>query len=127
MSALIGIACYLTRFDSLRLRRVYILFDPRTGLNKYDLAMLQFLDAHCHASSSSSTLRFTVQAVLTKMDLIPRGKIQAATDKMRMEITGACPTCLPPIITTVRTVPRFGVEEMRESIVEACGIGEIAV
>jgi GTP-binding protein len=84
--------------------------------------MLRSLNKQCQAISDA---QFTLQAVITKADTIPPGQVATAIPKMRKKIFEIAPFCLPPIITSANMQPRFGVDEMRTSIIEACGIGRI--
>jgi GTP-binding protein len=84
--------------------------------------MLHTLNEQCQAFSGT---RFTLQAVITKADTVPVDQVATMIPKMRQQIFEAAPFCLPPIITSATMQPRFGIEEMRRSIVEACGIGRI--
>jgi GTP-binding protein len=82
--------------------------------------MLRTLNERCLATSS---VAFTLQAVITKADAIPPEDIEQVIPKIRRQIFEAAPTCLPPIITSALMRPQFGIEETRRSIVEACGLG----
>lgn len=104
----------------IRLRRVYILFNAKHGINETDAVMLRSLNDRCLASAGS---RFTLQAVITKADTIPIEQVDKIIPMMRKQIFEAAPTCLPPVISSVRMKPQFGIEEMRKSIVEACELG----
>lgn len=101
-----------------RLRRIYILFNAKHGLSEVDEAMLQHLDEKCQGSESNLTL----QAVITKADTVPSKDLSSRISKMRQQINEASMNCLPPIITSSNTSPPFGIEEVRKSIVEACGL-----
>jgi GTP-binding protein len=98
------------------LRRIYILFNAKHGISQVDEAMLESLDARCQAS------HLTLQAVITKADAIPRGRAVNAILKMRAKVLQAAPTCLPAIVTSANMKPPFGIEEVRKSIAEACGL-----
>jgi GTP-binding protein len=78
--------------------------------------MLASLDAKCQGS------RFTLQAVITKADTIPIGNAWKTISKMRTRVTQVAPTCLPAIVTSANMKPLFGIEEVRKSIAEACGL-----
>lgn len=105
-----------------RLRRVYILFNAKHGINSFDSSMLRTLNEQCQAFSAA---KFTLQAVITKADAVPVEQVATVIPKMRQQIFEAAPFCLPPIITSATMQPRFGIDEMRKSIVEASGIGRI--
>ena len=99
---------------------MYILFNAKHGLNEVDRMMLRSLDEQCQASGG---LRWTLQAVITKTDSLRMGELAKAVKEIQAGIFEAAPTCLPPILTSVRQQPYMGVDRVRESIVEACGLG----
>ena len=99
-----------------------MLFNAKHGLNDFDRAMLADLGGRCMASGGTL---FTLQAVITKIDAIPLTDVKSRLQTMQKEIFEAAPACLPPVITAAAKHPRLGIEELRASIVEACGIGRI--
>ncbi|TFK21489.1 P-loop containing nucleoside triphosphate hydrolase protein [Coprinopsis marcescibilis] len=101
------------------LRRIYILFNAKHGLNNFDRGMLEHISQKL--LSARGTQPFTLQAVITKADLVPPGKLSEVITKMRKEIFASAPLCLPPIITSCEMNPAFGVDKVRESIAQACG------
>jgi GTP-binding protein len=104
------------------LKRVYILFAAKHGLNEADRAMLSSLGEQAMASGGTA---FTLQAVITKIDAVPLDKVKTTLAQMRKEIFELAPACLPPLVTHAENHPRLGIEELRASIVEACGIGRV--
>ena len=78
--------------------------------------MLQSLDAKC------GDAKFTLQAIITKLDTVPPGDAAKAVTRMRTQIFEAAPTCLPTILTSANMQPPFGIEEVRKSVAEACGL-----
>jgi len=107
------------------LKRIYVLFNAKHGLNEYDQQMLQDLDQQCQSSEGQ---KFTVQAIITKLDLLTTVNDSTATDqlkKIQKDIFDAAPTCLPPILTSTVKYPYLGIREVRQSIVEACGVGRV--
>lgn len=102
------------------LRRVYILFNAKHGLNGYDTQMLSHLSTFL--VSPSGTQPFTLQAVITKIDTVPVGKVQGSLEKMRKDIFAFAPLCLPPIVTSSLMSPPFGIDLVRRNIAEACGL-----
>ncbi|KAA1468941.1 P-loop containing nucleoside triphosphate hydrolase protein [Dentipellis sp. KUC8613] len=108
---------YLRRREELR--RVYILFNSTHGLNEADKIMLRDLDAR---SQSWEGNHWTFQAILTKADKATQADAPSRIAKIREEIFEAAPTCLPPIVTAAGLSPPFGIDEVRNSIAEACGI-----
>ncbi|THH10560.1 hypothetical protein EW146_g8329 [Bondarzewia mesenterica] len=101
------------------LRRVFVLFNAKHGLNEADRLMLQNLDALCQASGD---MRWTLQAIITKVDTVPKQLVATTIPALQKEIFEIAPTCLPPIITAALKHPRLGIEEIRQSIAEACGL-----
>ena len=98
------------------MKRVYILFNAKHGLNAADRLMLQSLDARFQASGGAG---WTLQAVLTKVDTIEG---TGALPALQREIFELAPTCLPPVVTSALKHPRLGIEELRRSIAEACAL-----
>ncbi|RDX54160.1 P-loop containing nucleoside triphosphate hydrolase protein [Lentinus brumalis] len=103
------------------LRRVFILFSAKHGLNEVDRMMLQSLDEQCQTSGG---LRWTVQAIITKADSLRPGELAKAVKDIQQDIFETAPTCLPPILTAAHEQPHFGVDIVRQSIMEACGLGK---
>lgn len=83
--------------------------------------MLQSLDAHCQ---SSGGLRWTLQAIITKVDTLRSSELQNTIKDIQRDIFETAPTCLPPILTSAHQQPHFGVDAMRASIAEACGLAK---
>lgn len=82
--------------------------------------MLQNLDQQCQ---SSGGLKFTLQAIITKADSLLKTKAPAgAIERIQEDIFEAAPTCLPAIVTAALKQPHVGIEEVRRSITEACGL-----
>jgi GTP-binding protein len=125
VSALLLVVGRASRHLFARLRRVYILFNAKHGMNETDIAMLKSLNDRCLSSAAGSAL--TLQAVITKADVILPEQVEQIIPKMRKQIFDAAPTCLPPIITSALMRPQFGIQEMRGSIIEACGLGSMAM
>ncbi|KAJ3575573.1 hypothetical protein NP233_g1003 [Leucocoprinus birnbaumii] len=104
------------------LRRVYILFNAKHGLNSYDKGMLE------HLSNLMLTPRgtqpWTLQSVITKADTIPVDDISTAINKIRKEIFDVAPLCLRPIVTSTEMTPPFGIDQLRENIIDACGLNK---
>ncbi|PPQ85284.1 hypothetical protein CVT25_010057 [Psilocybe cyanescens] len=102
------------------LKRIYILFNAKHGLNETDKQML------AHLSDSLMTDRgtqpFTLQSIITKADTVPVAKLQTVLSAMKKDIWDAAPLCLSPIVTSAEMSPPFGVDQVRQSITEACGL-----
>ena len=101
-----------------RLKQVYIVFNGKHPLNSYDTNML----AHLSQIIISQRERFTLQAVITKLDDVEPTKVDDNVRQIRMDIQKATQFCLPPILTSVYMNPNFGVEELRRNIEKACGL-----
>lgn len=78
--------------------------------------MLRTLDEKCRDAE------FTMQAIITKLDIVPPGGAAEAVARMRTQILEAAPTCLPAILTSANMQPPFGIDEVRKSVAEACGL-----
>jgi GTP-binding protein len=81
--------------------------------------MLESLNARTRANSGT---RFSLQAVITKLDAIPLTDVKTALSRLRQEIWEAAPLCLPAIATTAVKHPHLGIEAVRGSITQACGL-----
>ncbi|KAI9509685.1 P-loop containing nucleoside triphosphate hydrolase protein [Russula earlei] len=105
--------------DSRReLRRVYILLNAKHGPSEADKQMLQHLDERVRSCDA----KWTLQAIITKADLVSPPKLNAAVECIRRAILENAPTCLPPIVTASLKSNGLGVNDVRRSIVEACGL-----
>ncbi|KAH6888961.1 P-loop containing nucleoside triphosphate hydrolase protein [Coprinopsis sp. MPI-PUGE-AT-0042] len=100
------------------LRRVYILFNAKHGLNNFDRQMLEHLSQKLISEDGKQP--WTLQAVITKADLVPSGSLATTITQMRKEIFAAAPLCLPPIITSCEMSPSFGIDKVRTNIAQAC-------
>ncbi|KXN83964.1 putative GTP-binding protein EngB [Leucoagaricus sp. SymC.cos] len=102
------------------LRRVYILFNAKHGLNAFDAGMLEHLSRFL--LTPRGTQPWTLQSIITKVDTIPADKIVAVITKIRKEIHRAAPLCLPPIVTSTEMKPPIGIDQVQDNIIDACGI-----
>ena len=101
------------------LRRVYVLLNAKHGVTETDTAMLRSLSAQ---SLASSGLDFTLQTVITKADELPADGAGDVIPTMQRKIFDAAPACLPAIITSALMKPPFGIEDVRKSMADACGL-----
>ncbi|KAF9054734.1 P-loop containing nucleoside triphosphate hydrolase protein [Panaeolus papilionaceus] len=103
-----------------QLKRIYILFNAKHGLNDFDRQML----AHLSGSllTDRGTQPFTLQAVITKVDLVPSSQLQTTLKTIREDIWKSAPLCLSPLITSSAMSPPFGIEAVRKNIKEACSL-----
>jgi GTP-binding protein EngB required for normal cell division len=113
--------CHTTLWADLfvRLCRVYMLLNAKHGINEADKFMLRDLDAKIQSGST----RWTLQAIITKADLVPLHR-DATVSRIKQTIFEQAPTCLPPIVTASlkSTSTALGVNDLRMSIVEACAL-----
>ncbi len=79
--------------------------------------MLQHLDEKIQSGGA----RWTLQAIITKADLVSPHNLDAAIEGIKRAIFKVAPTCLPPIVTASLKSNGLGVNDVRRSIVEACG------
>ena len=98
---------------------MFILFNAKHGLNEIDKMMLRSLDEQCQASGG---VDWTLQAIITKTDALRTGEIVKTIKSIQRDIAETAPTCLPPILTSAHEHPHLGVEDVRQSITEACGL-----
>jgi GTP-binding protein len=101
-----------------RLCRVYVLLNAKHGLNQADKLMLQDLDNKIQSGNA----RWSLQAIITKADLVSCHKLEATIESIKRTIFENAPTCLPPIVTASLKSDGLGVNDVRRSIVEACGL-----
>ena len=101
-----------------RLCRVYVLLNAKHGLNEADRLMLQDLDNKVQTGQVS----WSLQTIITKADLVSRHNLDTTIDGIKRTICENAPTCLPPIVTSSLKSDGPGVNDVRRSIVEACGL-----
>ncbi|KAF9525111.1 P-loop containing nucleoside triphosphate hydrolase protein [Crepidotus variabilis] len=102
------------------LKRAYILFNAKHGLNGHDIRMLSHLSQLL--MNERGEQRFTLQAVVTKADTVPVAELQSAIAKIKEDIWKAAPLCLAPIVTSAGMAPPFGIQTLRQNIAGACGL-----
>ena len=103
-----------------RLRRVYILFNGKHGLNDYDTQMLARLSSLL--LDDKGRQRFTLQAVVTKADTIPSLDGRISQERIRKTIMDVAPLCLSPILTSSQMKPPFGIDKLQDNIRSACSV-----
>jgi len=112
----------LLTFDSAdhstRLKRIYILFNAKHGINDYDSQMLVHLSSLL--LDDKGLQRFTIQAIITKADMIPPLDGHVFLERTRKIILDAAPLCLPPIVTSAQMKPPFGIDTLRRNILGVC-------
>lgn len=97
---------------------MYVLLNAKHGASAADREMLQHLDKKVQSGES----RWTLQAIITKTDLVACHSLESAIKGIQQVIFENAPTCLPPIVTSSLKSNGLGVSDVRRSIVEACGL-----
>ena len=95
---------------------MYVLLNAPHGIGKSDALFLEMLDA----LSQTGSLPWTYQAIFTQIDRMTPAQISETT-KLKEALHKLAPTCLPPLFTASMK-PRLGIEAVRSSILEACGL-----
>ena len=95
---------------------MYVLLNAPHGIGKSDALFLEMLDA----LSQTGSLPWTYQAIFTQIDRLTPAQI-AEMATLKDELHKIAPTCLPPLFTASMK-PRLGIETVRTSILEACGL-----
>ena len=96
---------------------MYVLLNAKHGANEADKQMLQELDEKVQ----SGGVRWTLQAIITKADLVSGRNQQSAIEGISKTIFEHAPTCLPPIVVTASLKSNgHGLNDVRRSILEAC-------
>lgn len=109
-----------TLYFSIRLKRIYILFSAKHGLNTFDHQMLSHLSQKL--VTSRGTQPYTLQAIITKADLVPTNNLSTSIALIQKAIWESAPLCLPPIVTSTALNPPFQIDRVRKSIADACGL-----
>ncbi|EIW78945.1 hypothetical protein CONPUDRAFT_126699 [Coniophora puteana RWD-64-598 SS2] len=117
------------------LRRVFILLNAKQGLTDVDAAMLEQLgtsiasrstDSDSYGSAKRSSTPVSIQPIITKCDSLGangRARVEAIAADVREAAPPECLVISPPIVTacqTERGLPPFGIDAVRQSILEAC-------
>jgi GTP-binding protein len=87
-------------------------------MNEADKLMLQDLDDKIRKGDA----RWTLQAIITKADLVSSHNLDATKESIERSIFENAPTCLAPIVTASLKSEGLGVNDVRRSIAEACGL-----
>ena len=104
-----------------RLRRIYLLINAKHGVTDFDKNMLQHLNDKLHASVGTRA-QLSLQAILTKVDTIPANDASTMIKQIQSDIFQYAPICMPPLLTTITPKFAFGVDMVKASIVETCGV-----
>ena len=98
---------------------MYVLLNAKHGTSEADKLMLRHLDKKVQ----SGERRWTLQAIITKADLVSSHNLDATIEGIKQTIFENAPTCLPPIVTaSLKSNGGLGLSDVRRSIVEACGL-----
>lgn len=115
----------LLLFFSIRLKRIYILFTARHGLNESDHQMLSHLSKKLVTPQGKQP--FTLQAIITKADQLLPKELSTNVPLIQKAIWESAPLCLPAIVTSTAMSPHFQINLVRQNIAEACGLSELNV
>ena len=107
-------------FYIIRLKRVYILFTAKNGLNAFDRQMLTFLSEKL--MTPRGTQPFTLQAIITKADQVRIEELQTNLSLIQKDIWESAPLCLPAIVTSTALSPPFQIDLVQKNIADACGL-----
>ena len=108
-------------FFSIRLKRIYILFTAKHGLNEFDRQMLSHLSKKL--VTPRGTQPYTLQAIITKADLVTTADdLPKKISLIQRDIWKSAPLCLPAIVTSVALSPPFQIDLVRKNIVDVCGL-----
>jgi GTP-binding protein len=107
-------------FSLIRLKRIYILFTARHGLNVYDHGMLAQLSQKL--VSPRGTQPFTLQAIITKADQLRPDDLSRSISLIQKDIWKSAPLCLPAIVTSTDMKPPFQIDLVQKNIADACGL-----
>jgi len=103
-----------------QLKRIYILFSAKIGLNAFDHQMLSHLSQKL--VTPQGTQPYTLQAIITKADLVPTSDLRTSIALIQKVIWESAPLCLPAIVTSTAMSPPFQIDLVRRNIKEACGL-----
>ena len=107
-------------FSSTRLKRIYILFSAKHGLNAFDHQMLSHLSQKL--LTERGTQPYTLQAIITKADLVPTKDLPSSISLIQKAIWESAPLCLPAIVTSTALSPPFQIDRVRKNILDVCGL-----
>jgi GTP-binding protein len=107
----------LTMQDHGSLRRVFLLINAKHGFSTYDGIMLEDLDRRFKAAAG---LSFNYQIVLTKIDALHVGQIADVKNQVEQEARKITQAWSPNVLITSTKGQGFGIDKLREAIVEAC-------
>lgn len=83
--------------------------------------MLQSLEEKCQEQTNANP--WTLQAIITKADQMTGDR--AALRAIQDDIFKTAPECLPALAAAITKRAQVGVERIRESMIEACGLGQV--
>jgi len=103
-----------------QLKRIYILFTAKHGLNAFDHQMLTHLSQKL--VTPRGTQPFTLQAIITKADLVRIEELPTHLSLIQKAIWESAPLCLPAIVTSTALSPQFQIDLVRKNIADVCGL-----
>ena len=68
------------------------------------------------------TQPFTLQAIITKADLVRTEELATHLLLMQKAIWESAPLCLPAIVTSTALSPQFQIDLVRKNIADVCGL-----
>lgn len=83
--------------------------------------MLQHLNDKLQANVATRA-QLTLQAILTKVDTIPAENASASIKATQADIFKYAPICLPALLTAVTPKVAVGIDAVKASISEVCGV-----
>jgi GTP-binding protein len=79
---------------------------------------------HLSEIITSGNQRFTIQSIITKVDAVQPTELRETIADMKRSMRGTL--SLPPILTSAKMKPPFGVDLVRANILEACGLTKMS-
>jgi GTP-binding protein len=104
-----------------RLRRIYLLINAKHGVTEFDKNMLQHLNDKLKTTPGTRA-KLSLQAILTKVDTIPADDASTQIKQIQADIFTHAPICMPPLLTAINPKLAVGIDAVRASIVETCGV-----
>ena len=105
---------------TIRLKRIYILFTAKHGLNAFDHQMLTHLSQKL--VTPKGTQPYTLQAIITKADLVRTEELLSSLSLIQKAIWESAPLCLPAIVTSTALSPPFQIDLVQRNIADVCGV-----
>ena len=68
------------------------------------------------------TQPYTLQAIITKVDLVPANDLATSLSSIQKDIWKSAPLCLPAIVTSTTMSPPFQIDLVQKNIADVCGL-----